>query len=187
MHRARSLATLLLQGQDQRLAHVAAAAKAASYVALRVPSSQADTIVAAAWLHDIGFATSLRRSGFHPLDGAIYLQDLGWGAPVVSLVAHHSHSRVLAAHLHLGSALAAFPEPDEMSAHVLAYADVVAGADGRGATLSERVSDLRRKARGAGEEYVRAEEERYELLSGSVARIMVALRAIPERAVRALR
>ena len=35
----------------------------------------ADLLVAAAWLHDIGYAPDLVDTGFHPLDGARYLGD----------------------------------------------------------------------------------------------------------------
>lgn len=30
-------------------------------------------LIAAAYLHDIGYAPELRKTGFHPLDGAYYL------------------------------------------------------------------------------------------------------------------
>lgn len=36
-----------------------------------------DLLVAAAWLHDIGYAPELRDTGFHPLDGARHLEALG--------------------------------------------------------------------------------------------------------------
>ena len=35
-----------------------------------------DLLVAAAWLHDIGYAPDLVDTGFHPLDGARFLSDL---------------------------------------------------------------------------------------------------------------
>jgi hypothetical protein len=36
-----------------------------------------EVLVAAAWVHDIGYAPELLATGFHPLDGARYLTGLG--------------------------------------------------------------------------------------------------------------
>ena len=36
-----------------------------------------EVLVAAAWLHDIGYAPDIVATGFHPLDGARYLAGLG--------------------------------------------------------------------------------------------------------------
>ena len=35
-------------------------------------------LLAAAWLHDIGYAPTVRKTGFHPLDGGLYLRDHKW-------------------------------------------------------------------------------------------------------------
>ena len=60
----------------QRFAHVqAVAAKAGN---LRpILDGDADLLVTAAWLHDIGYAPTVEDTGFHPLDGARYLRGLG--------------------------------------------------------------------------------------------------------------
>jgi HD superfamily phosphodiesterase len=51
----------------------------------------AGVVEAAAWLHDIGYASALADSGFHPLDGARYLRDTGFGDRALwTLVAHHT-------------------------------------------------------------------------------------------------
>jgi HD superfamily phosphodiesterase len=46
-------------------------------------------LIAAAYLHDIGYAPTLARTGFHPLDGAVHLRELG-EERLAGLVAHHS-------------------------------------------------------------------------------------------------
>ncbi|ETB45481.1 phosphohydrolase, partial [Mycobacterium avium 10-5560] len=51
-------------------------------------------LVAAAWLHDIGYAPSVRRTGFHPLDGAEFVRSAGFGKLVASLVAFHTGAHV---------------------------------------------------------------------------------------------
>lgn len=42
----------------------------------------------AAILHDIGYSPDIVRSGFHALDGAVFLRARGVDAEIVSLVAH---------------------------------------------------------------------------------------------------
>jgi hypothetical protein len=34
-----------------------------------VPAADRPVLIAAAWLHDIGYAPGLPETGFHPLDG----------------------------------------------------------------------------------------------------------------------
>ncbi len=88
-HAARDLVGLVLEDNPQRLHHCGGVAASAQALAVTVPLSAADTLVASAWLHDIGYGSQLRDSGFHPLDGAVYLRREGWPAPVCDLVAHH--------------------------------------------------------------------------------------------------
>lgn len=45
---------------------------------------------ASAWVHDVGYAPALGKTGFHPLDGARYLRDIGAPSRIVGLVAFHS-------------------------------------------------------------------------------------------------
>ncbi|MGH3623091.1 MAG: HD domain-containing protein [Sciscionella sp.] len=50
----------------------------------------AELLVAAAILHDLGYAPALAHSGFHPLDGAHYLTSVDASDRVANLVTHHS-------------------------------------------------------------------------------------------------
>ncbi|WP_394378549.1 hypothetical protein [Saccharopolyspora spinosa] len=43
-----------------------------------VPPQGRDTLVAAAWLHDIGYSPEIGHTHFHPLDGARWLQSQQW-------------------------------------------------------------------------------------------------------------
>ncbi|WP_239153835.1 HD domain-containing protein, partial [Virgisporangium aliadipatigenens] len=79
--------------------------------------------VAAAWLHDIGYAGELVATGFHPLDGARYLQRVGFPPRLVALVAHHSGARFEAAERGLGADLEVFPLEDGPVMDVLVAAD----------------------------------------------------------------
>ena len=84
--------TKLAQVLPQRWRHVRSVARRARWVAktLGLP----DDLVAAAWLHDIGYAPDLVQTGFHPLDGARYLRRTGVDGQVVSLVAYHSCAQI---------------------------------------------------------------------------------------------
>ena len=52
-----------------------------------------DLLIAAAWLHDIGYSPLVVDTGLHSLDGARYLQRLGYPARLCGLIAHHSGAR----------------------------------------------------------------------------------------------
>ena len=78
--------TMLAEALPRRWRHVRSVARRARWVAKEL--SLSDDLVAAAWLHDIGYAPELVETGFHPLDGARYLRRQGVDAQVVSLVAH---------------------------------------------------------------------------------------------------
>jgi len=51
-----------------------------------------EVLIAAAYLHDIGYARELVTTGFHPLDGARWLRGQGYER-LACLVAHHSGAR----------------------------------------------------------------------------------------------
>ena len=72
---ARDLAHDLLGSLSSRWGHTQGVARRAAAAAAAVPAADRPVLLAAAWLHDIGYAQPLRRSGFHPLDGAWHLQE----------------------------------------------------------------------------------------------------------------
>lgn len=54
-----------------------------------------DALVAAARLHDIGYAPDLVETGIHPLNGARYqLRSAGIDGQIVSLVVYHSCAQI---------------------------------------------------------------------------------------------
>lgn len=81
----------------RRWAHVQSVARAAETLSETVDETDRPVLVAAAWLHDIGYAPDLATTRFHPLDGARYLRDEGWPGRLVNLVTHHSGARFEAA------------------------------------------------------------------------------------------
>ncbi|MFI9342362.1 HD domain-containing protein [Streptomyces sp. NPDC052773] len=74
---AAELAESLLPPLGNRWLHTQAVAARAREASAAVSEADRDLLVAAAWLHDIGYAPELRDTGFHPLDGARHLESLG--------------------------------------------------------------------------------------------------------------
>lgn len=99
-------------------------------------------LVAAAWLHDIGYAKALHETGFHPVDGARYLHDHGWDPLVVSMVAHHTCAR-FEAHLRgLDAQLAQFPRPPGAYEDALCFCDITSGPGGDRVSAPERLAEI---------------------------------------------
>lgn len=106
--------------------------------------SLSDDLVAAAWLHDIGYAPELVETGFHPLDGARYLRQAGVDAQVVSLVAYHSCAQIEADVRGLGPELASeFSPADPSLADALLYCDMTTGPDGDYVRPADRLVEIR--------------------------------------------
>jgi putative nucleotidyltransferase with HDIG domain len=140
---ARDLAQTLLESHPERWRHTAGVARRAEAAAVTLTEpGDVEALIAAAWLHDIGYAEALRRTGFHPLDGARYLDRLGWPPRLVALVAHHSDARSVARLQGLSAELSAYPREESPVADALTYADQTIGPNGRSMTLAERFADM---------------------------------------------
>ena len=102
---ARELAReLLASALPRRWAHVQGVARQAEHAASRL-GCRDGVLVAAAWLHDIGYAPGVKDTGFHPLDGARYLRRRAIDEQIACLVAHHSYALLEAAERELGDDL----------------------------------------------------------------------------------
>jgi len=139
---AADLTQHILDSDPDRLAHSKAAARRAEFLTLTVEPECAALLVAAAWLHDIGYAPRLRDTGFHPIDGARHLQIIGWPPAICNLVAHHSGARFVASILHLDRQLEAYPFSQDAVSDALTVADQTIGPKGQAMTLDERMSDM---------------------------------------------
>jgi putative nucleotidyltransferase with HDIG domain len=139
---AADLTRHILYSNPDRLAHSQAAARHAELLALAVDQESAPLLVAAAWLHDIGYAPALRDTGYHPIDGARHLHSLGWPPAICNLVAHHSGARFVARILHLDRQLEAYPFSQDAVSDALTVADQTIGPKGQAMTLDERMSDM---------------------------------------------
>jgi hypothetical protein len=132
----------LLEPLGHRWLHVQAVAEKARYISVAFPDNDQRYLVAAAYLHDIGYAPVLKQTGFHPLDGARYIIR-SWGDDrLASLVAHHSEAR-FEAHLRgLEHLLNEFPRERSAVADALTYCDQTTGPTGMSVSLKDRVAEV---------------------------------------------
>lgn len=131
----------LLEVLGDRWAHTQGVAHRASELAKSI-DVDADVLVAAAWLHDIGYADATQVTGFHPLDGAQFLTLRGWPLRIAGLVAHHSGARFVAAARGLAEALAVYPDEGGLMADALTYADQTVGPAGERLTPDQRHTEM---------------------------------------------
>lgn len=138
---ARTFAQHLLGDLESRWRHTVGVAVRAEELGPAVPPEGREALVVAAWLHDIGYAAEVARTGFHPLDGAAYLDAHGWPRRIVALVAHHSGSDFLADVDGFAMELAAYPHEQSAVSDALTYADQTVGQVGQRMSVDSRIAD----------------------------------------------
>jgi len=131
----------LLSPLGRRWRHARAVADTARQLTIGLTSEDADVLVAAAYLHDIGYAPELAITGFHPLDGARHLRGLGYER-LADLVAHHTQGRHEAKLRGLQEVLAEFDDEDSLVSAALAYCDLTTGPSGERMTPDQRLLDI---------------------------------------------
>jgi HD domain len=141
---ARHLAEACLASLPRRWSHVQAVGAKAERLARDLCSgSDAETLAAAAWLHDIGYGPSVVDSGFHPLDGGRWLRREGYDGRVAALVAHHSCAHLEASERGLASELTSeFLREEGVVADALWYADMTTGPDGQDFDVTVRLGEI---------------------------------------------
>lgn len=137
---AADLAREHLAPLGRRWRHVQQVAARAAHVAVLVPS-QKDTLVAAAYLHDVGYSPALVQTGFHPVDGGRFVRQQGH-EQLARLVAHHTGARTEARLRGLTRALAEFPFEDSELDRLLTFCDLTTGPDGSRVTVADRVDEI---------------------------------------------
>jgi len=141
---AEQTAARLLGPLGDRWLHTIGVARRAAELAEPL-GLEADVLVAAAWLHDIGYARVAVVTGFHPLDGARYIAGELWPARIAGLVAHHSGARFVATARGLGPELAAYRDEGGPMSDALTYADQTVGVTGHRVAVSERRAEMLRR------------------------------------------
>jgi HD domain len=172
---AEQQAAALLADLGDRWKHVQGVAAQARRVSGALLPEDRPYLVAAAWLHDAGYAPELADTGFHPIDGARRLRSLGQER-LARLVAHHSSATTEAPALGLARELAAFPPERSATADALTFCDMTTGPAGERVTMAERLAEI---ASRYGDDHlvVRCLQQARDYLEGAVSRTTERLRA----------
>jgi hypothetical protein len=169
---AEAIARDFLGDQGTRLAHVHTAGSMADRLGVVLfGADEAALLVAAATLHDVGYSPRIAQTGFHPLDGALYLRSIGLSERLCSLVAHHSEADLLAAQHGVLDLDDRFPRERSLLADALVYADMHSAPDGRKIRAEHRLADIARRRPN------RVEAVRATRLRAAMARVGAALEA----------
>jgi hypothetical protein len=134
----------LLAPLGARWLHSVAVGRRAREIAVAVDPADRAFLVAAAFLHDVGYAPELLFSGFHPLDGARWLAMQGQHR-LAGLVAHHTGASFEAAALGLSEAINEFPDEASAVSDALTYCDLTTGPVGERVTVARRLDEIERR------------------------------------------
>ncbi|MEJ2862604.1 HD domain-containing protein [Actinomycetospora flava] len=135
---------LLAESIPRRWAHVIAVAQKARCIA-RELGQDGDLLEATAWAHDVGYAPDLAITGFHPLDGARFLRELGAPPRIVALVAFHSSAWAEAQKFGVSEQLAEFDDERTLTRDLLWYCDMTTGPDGADLEFEDRMAEVRKR------------------------------------------
>lgn len=135
---------LLAEPLPRRWAHTQSVAAQARKISV-LAGKDSHLLVAAALLHDIGYAPDIALTKFHPVDGARQLVSLGAPRRVTCLVARHSCAALEAQMRGLGEDVGEFEDEATSARDLLWYCDMVTGPDGERLRFAERVAEIRRR------------------------------------------
>jgi putative nucleotidyltransferase with HDIG domain len=145
VHEARDVAQAVLRGLPSRWRHTVGVARRAEELAATLDADDGEQLVAAAWLHDIGYAGDLVDTGFHSLDGARFLDRHRWPSRISALVAHHSGAVFVATARGLDHELRRYPREESSVSDALTYADQTTGPNGERMAVARRMADMLRR------------------------------------------
>ena len=111
---------------------------------LHLDADESVALRAAAWLHDIGYARGLIRTGCHHIDGATYLE-AHHEHRLACLVAHHGSGGEEALLRGAGLEISQFEREESLVSDLLTYGDLSTGPDGAPVSLNERISEVAKR------------------------------------------
>jgi hypothetical protein len=126
----------------RRWLHVQGVSSRAEQASLLVSPAERPLLVAAAMLHDIGYAPSLAKTGFHPLDGARFLESESAPKRLCALVAHHSCAHLEARLRGLSSELAYWVDEKTCLRDTLWWADMTTTPNGQYTNVHDRIDEI---------------------------------------------
>ncbi|WP_433269642.1 HD domain-containing protein [Actinosynnema sp. CS-041913] len=132
----------LADSLPRRWAHVRGVAERTGRTAGLFVHEEQELLEAAAVLHDVGYAPELALTGFHPLDGARYLERQGFPERLCGLVAHHSCAYLEAGLRELSAELAVWEDEETAVRDALWWADMTTTPDGTLTNVSDRIAEI---------------------------------------------
>jgi HD domain len=135
-------ASALLASSGNRWLHVQGVVERACQISGIFNEEDQIYLIAAAYLHDIGYSPVLNKTSFHPLDGAHYALEFFHDERLASLVAHHSEALFEARLRGVEQALKGFPREQSAVAHTLTYCDMTTSASGTAISFQERITEI---------------------------------------------
>lgn len=139
---ARAIAEARLESLPRRWAHVQGVAARATELTSSLGCPSVEEIVAAAWLHDVGYADTVAVTGFHPVDGALFARSEGFPELVVSLIAFHTGAEEEAAQRGLSTALVEFIPPSLDALDVVTFCDLTTSVNGAPTDAHARIAEI---------------------------------------------
>jgi HD domain len=101
-------------------------------------------LLAAAYLHDIGYAPDLVATGLHAIDGALWLRAQRHDR-LARLVAHHTGARFEARLRGFGAAIAGFEHEQPPTDDALTYSDLTTSPTGARVSVEQRLAEIERR------------------------------------------
>jgi hypothetical protein len=141
---AASEAARLLRPLEARWRHVRGVVAQADRVAPVLAASERPWLLAAAYLHDIGYAPELVATGLHAIDGALWLRAQRHER-LARLVAHHTGARFEARLRGLGAAIAGFEHEQSPTDDALTYCDLTTSPSGARVSVEQRLTEIERR------------------------------------------
>lgn len=129
----------------RRWRHVQGVGRRAHVSSPLFQADEGELLVAAALLHDVGYAPDIAHTGFHPLDGARYLQKLDASERLCALVAHHSCAYREAELRGLSAELAEWTDEETPLRDALWWADMTTSPDGETVSFERRVGEIQER------------------------------------------
>jgi hypothetical protein len=134
----------LLSPLGDRWNHVRSVGERASEVGTILDQEDRRYLIAAAYLHDIGYAPELERTRLHQLDGARYLRSFG-AERLACLVAPPSEARFEIRLRGFGEELAAYKREESWVSDALTYCDLTTGPTGLPMTFEDRLAEVEQR------------------------------------------
>lgn len=129
----------------QRWSHVQGVQEKVGRAAILFNSEEQEMLLAAAVLHDVGYAPEIADTGFHSLDGANYLRSQQAPARLCALVAHHSCAYREAELRGLTAELASWVDEATPLRDALWWADMTTTPDGEPTDVHSRIGEIEKR------------------------------------------